>query len=110
MLQSVGQLNGVSVPVQAPSPQKSTGLQSMGHVADDSGAMHCPSPQPPQSTTQVFAVSVGSQIPSPHTTRQSIGQVCGSPVLHTPSPQVTLRQSERQFDGVSPEPQMPSPQ
>jgi hypothetical protein len=41
--------------------------------------MHCPSPQPPQSTGHAFGLSDGEQMPSPHTVTQSTGHVIISP-------------------------------
>jgi len=109
-VQSLGQVNGVSLPEQIPSPQTTDGGQSFGHVEDDSGATQTPSPQPPQSAGQVAGDSVRLQMPSPQSTMQSIRQVWPSPGPQMPSPHTVVLQSAGQLVASSFVPQTPSPQ
>jgi len=107
--QSVGQVSGISVPLQTRSPQP--GGQSRGQSRAVSSPLHTPSPHcDGQSLRQVTVVSSPLHAPSPHRGLQSARQVGSrSSWVHAPSPH-TAGQSLGQVTEVSSPAQHWSPQ
>lgn len=112
-MQSAGQVTGLSLPPQKPSPHTGPLGQSTAQLAGVSPTSHAPLPHTGplvQSTGQLATVSPGWQKPSPHiAVTQSAGQL--SPTEQVPSPHTgPLVQSRAQLVLFSPLSQLPLPQ